>query len=90
MKGALLKSGTDAEKPEIITISPPTGSMLPANPTIGILVEDNYKVASVTAEYRVQADQLLNGSLSEQQMWINTGYSRIPVEYMECPMGIIL
>ncbi len=52
----LLDMLADTEKPKIITLSPALDSILPANPTIGILVQDNFKVDKVTLKYRADGD----------------------------------
>ena len=52
----LLEIVEDTEKPKIITMSPAIDSILPANPTIGLLVQDNFKVAKVTLKYRLQGE----------------------------------
>ncbi|MDP4181382.1 MAG: carbohydrate binding domain-containing protein [Bacillota bacterium] len=42
----------DTKAPSILSISPTKDSILPANPTIYALAEDNYKLASVKMEYK--------------------------------------
>jgi RHS repeat-associated protein len=46
----------DTEKPTIISFNPGKDSRLPANPTVSVLVSDNYKLSKVTLEFSLAAD----------------------------------
>jgi YD repeat-containing protein len=46
----------DAEPPSVVSISPVDGSMLPANPTVAVLAEDNYRLSKVIGEYQISGD----------------------------------
>lgn len=54
----LLNYEKDTENPKILAMSPAEGTMLPANPYISVLAEDNYKVAKVTLKYKKEGDSV--------------------------------
>ncbi|NLY43091.1 MAG: PKD domain-containing protein, partial [Clostridiaceae bacterium] len=47
----------DTIAPTILSVSPITGSSLPANPRIYVLAKDDYGVKSITAEYQLDGGQ---------------------------------
>ncbi|HEY9061790.1 MAG TPA: fibronectin type III domain-containing protein [Pseudobacteroides sp.] len=44
---------TDTEKPQILSVSYANNAVLPANPRIRVLAEDNYLLESITMKYRL-------------------------------------
>jgi chitodextrinase/formylmethanofuran dehydrogenase subunit C len=48
---------TDTEKPQILSVSYANNAVLPANPRIRVLAEDNYLLESITMKYRLAGTQ---------------------------------
>jgi len=67
----------DTEGPVILSISPASGTLLPANPYVGVAVSDNYRIDEVKLEYQLQgapADQWT--TIAHEQNLNDRGHSR--------------